>query len=154
MFKRCIILTEVKRIEQDPDAATFLKILDNLRNGENTIDEWHMVCTTCLRDSIRHQEWEDRFSGDQDVTYLFTTNKEVTKYNHSRIKELNTPIALIQAEHSLSEAQKISSDSFRGLQTSLYLAVGAKVYLTSNIGTSVGLCNGTVGNVKDIVYRD
>jgi hypothetical protein len=154
MFKRCIILTEVKRIEQDPDAATFLKILDNLRNGENTIDEWNTVCTTCLRDSIRRQEWEDRFGADQDVTYLFTTNKEVTKYNHSRIKELNTPIALIQAEHSLSEAQKISSDSFRGLQTSLYLAVGAKVYLTSNIGTSVGLCNGTVGYVKDIVYRD
>jgi hypothetical protein len=59
MFTRCIILTEVKRIEQDPGAAMFLKILDNLRNGENTIDEWHTVCMTCLRDSIRHQEWED-----------------------------------------------------------------------------------------------
>jgi hypothetical protein len=83
-----------------------------------------------------------------------TTNKEVTKYNHSQIKELNTPIALIQAEHSLYEAQKILSDSFRELQTSLYLAIGAKVYLTSNIGTSVSLCNGTVGYIKDIVYRD
>jgi hypothetical protein len=89
MFKRCVILTEVKRIEQYPDAATFLKILDNLRNGENTIGEWHTVCTTCLRDSIRRKEWEDRFGGDQDVTYLFTTNKEVTTYNHSRLKQLD-----------------------------------------------------------------
>jgi hypothetical protein len=154
MFQRCIILTEVKRIEDDPEAATFLKILDNLRNGENTEDEWRTVCRTCLMDSMGHREWEARFGGNQDVTYLFTTNKEVTKYNHSRLKELDTPITLIQAKHSRSEAKRMSSDSFRGLQTCLYLAVGAKVYLTSNIGTSVGLCNGTVGYVMDIIYKD
>jgi hypothetical protein len=48
----------------------------------------------------------------------------------------------------------MSSDSFRGLQTSLYLAMGAKVYLTLNIGMSIGLCNGTVRYVMDIIYED
>jgi hypothetical protein len=53
-FKHCIILTEVKRVE-DPEAGKFLKILDNLQNGENTEEEWCMVCTICLTDSMRQK---------------------------------------------------------------------------------------------------
>jgi hypothetical protein len=58
MFQQCIILAEVKQIENDPEAATFLKILDNLRNGENTEDEWRTVCRTCFMDSMGHRKWE------------------------------------------------------------------------------------------------
>jgi ATP-dependent exoDNAse (exonuclease V) alpha subunit len=41
-----------------------------------------------------------------------------------------------------------------GLESHCYLAKGAKVYLTSNAGTEVGLCNGTAGVVKMIVYKE
>lgn len=100
------------------------------------------------------QKWEEEFGGDQDITYRFTTNKEVLRHNHARLKALGKPIVLIQAQHSTSKAKSMTPDRLRGLTTSLYLSVGSKVYLSSNIGTGVGLCNGTVGYVKDIVYQE
>ena len=36
----------------------------------------------------------------------------------------------------------------------MYLAVGAKVQMTWNIATYAGLCNGSTGIVKDIVYSE
>ena len=41
-----------------------------------------------------------------------------------------------------------------GLEPVIYLAKGAKVMLTMNIWTKVGLCNGALGNVLDFVYTD
>jgi hypothetical protein len=154
-FKHCIVLERVERIDaEDPEAEAFLAIQDNLRNGQNTIEQWEKVCRTCLKDTMGLQKWEEEFGGDQDITHLFTTNKEVLLHNHNRLRALDKPIALIQAQHSTAKAKSMTPDRLRGLTTSLYLSVGSKVYLTSNLGTGVGLCNGTVGYVKDIVYQE
>ncbi|PSN29881.1 hypothetical protein C0J52_27765 [Blattella germanica] len=40
-----------------------------------------------------------------------------------------------------------------GLQKTLRLSVGAKMILRQNLWTSKGLCNGTLGEIKDIVYK-
>lgn len=40
-----------------------------------------------------------------------------------------------------------------GLQKTLRLSVGAKIILRQNLWTSKGLCNGTLGEIKDIVYK-
>ena len=41
-----------------------------------------------------------------------------------------------------------------GLEPVIYLAKGARVMLTMNIWTKVGLCNGALGTVLDFVYAD
>ena len=73
--------------------------------------------------------------------------------NLIKLKKLNQPIATIQARHS-GGAQTLSSDEMGGLEPVIYLAKGARVMLTMNIWTKVGLCNGALGTVLDFVYAD
>ena len=98
------------------------------------------------------REWKQRFGGD-DVTHLYTTNKQVLSYNLTRLKELKKPIAKIEAKHTGYGKSK-TPDFFMGLEVALYLAVGAKVLLTYNQSIGAGLVNGSVGIVKDIVYDE
>ena len=39
------------------------------------------------------------------------------------------------------------------MKKTLYFAIGAKVYLTKNINTSLGLFNSSPGVIVDIVYK-
>ncbi len=98
------------------------------------------------------QDWKERFGGE-DVTYLFTTNKEVLQHNMKCLQHLNAPIALIEAVHS-GKGKAMSADAFMGLQVSLYLAIGARVLLTLNLSHGAGLVNGSVGSVMDIIYHE
>eukprot|EP00978_Attheya_sp_CCMP212_P012705 scaffold31798_cov51-Attheya_sp.AAC.1 len=55
------------------------------------------------------------------------------------------------ASHT-GRGKKFSKEHALGLLDSMYLAVGAKILVTQNITTYVGMCNGSTGVVKDIVY--
>ena len=41
-----------------------------------------------------------------------------------------------------------------GLEPVVFLAKGARVMLTMNLWSSVGLCNGATGTVVDIIYQN
>ena len=41
-----------------------------------------------------------------------------------------------------------------GLEPVVFLAKGARVMLTINLWSSVGLCNGATGTVVDIIYQN
>ena len=71
----------------------------------------------------------------------------------SKLKSLNQPIAMMKAHHSLS-AQTLSADDMGGLEPVIYLSKSAKVMLTMNLWTDVGLCNGAIGTVLDFVYDE
>ena len=66
---------------------------------------------------------------------------------------MDQPIAHIHARHSDPFAKTISSDDMSGLEPEVHLAKGAKVVLTLNLCTSLGLCNGATGVVIDIVFQ-
>ena len=102
---------------------------------------------------MKPQDWKERFEDDEDVTHIFTTNQEVLEMNHKQLMELAQPIALIEAVHT-GRSKKMKSDNFRQLESTLFLAVGALILLTSNICQPAGLCNGATGVVKAIIYRD
>ena len=56
----------------------------------------------------------------------------------------------------MEKANKLSSHEFWGLEQgqTLYLNVGDKVMLTRNLWTKYGLCNGAIGVVKTIIYKE
>ena len=74
-------------------------------------------------------------------------NERVANYNHEQLTKLDQPVAHINARHSSALAKKISSDDMSGLEPIVLLAKGARVMLTMNLWSSIGLCNGTTGTV-------
>ncbi|CAB4019302.1 ATP-dependent DNA helicase pif1, partial [Paramuricea clavata] len=82
------------------------------------------------------------------------STRVVAKCNHEQLTKLEHPVAHINARHSSALTKKISSDDMSGLETVGFLAKGARVMLTMNLWSSVGLCNGTTGKVVDIIYQN
>jgi len=74
-------------------------------------------------------------------------------YNHERLKQLGVEIVMVDADHT-GNGKTRPADVFMGLQIRLYLAVGAKVLMTSNVCQAVGLTNGATGVVMDIIYDE
>jgi len=62
-------------------------------------------------------------------------------------------VALVNAFYP-GLGENMRAEHFRQLETSMYLVIGVKVCLTSNLGISVGLCNGSSSIVKGAVYEE
>ena len=90
----------------------------------------------------------------ENSTRIFYSNEQVGNYNHEQLTKLGLPIAHINALHSAAVAKKISSDDMSGLEPVVFLAKGARVMLTMNLWSCVGLCNGATGTVVDIIYQN
>ena len=88
------------------------------------------------------------------TTRLFYSNEQVANYNREQLTKLEHPIAHIIARHSSALAKKITSDDLSGLESVVFLAKGARVMLTINLWSSVGLCNGVTGTVVDIIDQN
>ena len=64
------------------------------------------------------------------------------------------PLITIKANHNNKKANKLSSDEFGGLESILCLNVGATVMLTRSLWAKYGLCNGAMGVVNTVIYKD
>ena len=81
---------------------------------------------------------------------LYFDKLSVAKYNFEKLKNLGWQIARISALHSGRNAK---SDDAGGLDTVIFLARGAAVMLTSNLWQEVGLCDGAIGVVEDLLFH-
>eukprot|EP00978_Attheya_sp_CCMP212_P024884 scaffold78991_cov48-Attheya_sp.AAC.2 len=153
-FETVVKLKKNVRIDpNDRDAVAFNDFQMRLHDGLNSRDDFHTVRKTCSRHSMGEGEWERRGFDDPNTPHLFCTNKEVQMHNAKCIKKLGTPIAFIRAEHT-GKGASATKDTAKGLVASMYLAVGAKVLVTTNVAQRAGICNGSFGIVKEIVYEE
>ena len=148
MFDKVVKLTVNQRVQgMTSEQVQFRDLLLRLRKGDSTVDDWKLLLT-------RQPSNVTNLCDFEDSTRLFYSNEQVGNYNHEQLTKLEHPIAHINARHSSALAKKISSDDMSGLEPVVFLAKGARVMLTMNLWSSVGLCNGATGTVVDIIYQN
>ncbi|XP_028409244.1 ATP-dependent DNA helicase PIF6-like [Dendronephthya gigantea] len=130
-----------------PEQIQFRELLLRLGKGESTVNDWELLLT-------RQPSNVSSLCDFADATRLFYSNEQVANYNSEQLTKLEHPIAHINARHSSAFAKKLSADDMSGLEPVAFLAKGARVMLTMNLWSSVGLCNGATGIVVDIVYQN
>ena len=87
--------------------------------------------------------------------YIFPTNDLVQQHNESMLMQSGLPVVELEAvdSGSLKLSKEIPHDDNFLLQSCVKLAVGAKVFLTSNIHIEKGLYAGMKGTITEIIYQ-
>lgn len=134
-------LTEVRR-QQGDEQAGFRRVLAHVAEGCVTQNDWEL-----LQESMRSNTTTMTAATFDDAVHLFPTNSKADAWNWERLNLLGSPVAHINAEHTIRSFTTASADRFRGLQPQLFLAIGARVFVSNNVWTSAGLANGAVGVV-------
>ena len=125
----------------------FRTVLLNLRNGNSTLDDWNLLLTRTFSNL-------KNVSNISEYVKLSFSNENVAKNNYEALESLNVPIAHINARHNIAAASKLSPDDMGGLHPKLFMCLGARVMLTRNLWTTRGLCNGSMGVIKDLVFQE
>ena len=145
-FKKVVKLTVNQRVQgSDIEQSNFRALLTLARYGDSTMSDWESLIFRTPHKVNNINDFR------QHSVRLCYHKEKVAELNMSKLKSLNQPIAMIKARHSLG-AQTLSADDMGGLEPVIYLSKGAKVMLTMNLWTDVGLCNGAIGTVLDFVY--
>ena len=148
IFDKVVKLTVNQRVQgMSSEQVRFRDLLLRLRKGKSTCDDWKLILTHQPSNVTNLSEFED-------ATRLFYSIEQVANYNHEQLTKLELPVAHINARHSSALAKKISSDDMSGLEPVVFLPKGARVMLTMNLWSSVGLCNGATGTVVDFIFQN
>ncbi|CAB3988330.1 ATP-dependent DNA helicase PIF1 [Paramuricea clavata] len=122
-------------------------ILSRLQSGEVSVDDWKLLLT-CQPNVASNVDY---FLG---ATRLYYSNEEVAKYNYDHLLKLHAPIAEVHARHSSQDAKHVSAQDMLGLHPVVLTCRGARVMLTMNLWSMVGLYNGSTGTVVDIIFAE
>ena len=149
IFMDEFFLHELNEIMRQKDDQSFAEMLGRVRTGN-----WNHSDITNLKS--REVNITDP-SYPSDALHAFAFNKDVHAHNLKKLNELTTEKVVICATDDKYDStgaidvSKLPSSKSRtetgGLETTLHIAVGARVMVTVNIDTTDGLVNGVMGKV-------
>ena len=134
---RTIIQLEVsvrqQNIDNNPDQEEFIKLLLRLRNrvdNDQTVEDWKFILKRKITPLLL-EEFDDAIR-------LFPDNASCANYNNQKLKQLKNPICKLTASNSSSYARNLDDENFFGLKNQIFLWIGAKINLTTNLWTQKG----------------
>lgn len=144
-IQKFIILTVCHR--QSGDQQSFRDALDHIAVGEVRREDWQLLI------SRRREINQGEMQTFADAVRLFPTNSQVLDYNLEKLSETGHAVAVIEASHNNSTARQGSEVLAQGLSAKLYLTKGCRIMLRRNLCVRRGLVNGSLGTVREIIYR-
>ncbi|XP_055324038.1 ATP-dependent DNA helicase pif1-like [Sitodiplosis mosellana] len=147
-------LNEIMR--QTGGQENFIDALNNMAHGTMTDANIALIKSSEGREA------------PADATYLFRYNADVDKHNNAKIanhREIGVDVystdQVISRNVSeetkrtlLEEIRRKKYQETRGLPSKLSLKTGIKYVITTNLDVSDGLVNGSVGELKHILYNN
>jgi ATP-dependent DNA helicase PIF1 len=149
LFDKTIVLKKIMRQQgEDETSIAFRETLEGLRYGEITRTGFDLLSSR-VQDMLPSAE---RVLFDKALR-LYPTRRQVRAYNLTALENLRHPVIRIKSKHNCSAAAKASEEDADGLYSELLLSRCCRIMITSNLLTSFGLVNGTLGVLHDLVWR-
>ena len=131
LYQKFLTVVKLKQVvrQQNPNNCPkqqhFIELLDRLRDGECTLDDWKLL--------LERTPTPERIIQFENAIRLCDLNEAVDNYNKTKLEQLAQPIAKINGINAPKHCEKATPDNFSGLKNTIFLCINAKIVLTSNI---------------------